>query len=81
MSLPDKATKHIPKHQVPIGAVKDGKVKIKDGETGKVGWRQGKKGFRRDYDGEPIAANFNNKDLKPAPKHHMHEGRKPHKGS
>ena len=81
MSLPKKASKHIPKKEAPIGSVKDGKLKVKDGATGKISYRQGLSGFKRDYDGEPIAANFNRKDLKNAPKHHSHDGRKSHEGS
>ena len=85
MSLPDKATKHIPKHQEPIGAVKNGKVKVLDGDTQKIGWRQGTTGMSKDYDGEPTSARHNVKDLKPRPKHHSHmgnkkEGHKPHQG-
>lgn len=65
--------------------VKDGKRKVKDGDTGRVSWRQGKKGFSKDYDGDPIAQNYNAKDLKKQPKHRPHfggkkRGHRPHKG-
>lgn len=80
MSLPDKASKHISRKQSPVGTVKDGKIKIKDGATGKISYRQGTTGMSRDYDGDPISANFNAQDMKSSPKHHTHDGRKPHKG-
>lgn len=64
---------------MPIGGVKDSKMKVIDGDTGKVSWRQGKKGFSRDFDGDPIAQNKNRKGLKDRPKHQVHEGRRPRK--
>lgn len=76
MALPDKATPHIPRKQAPIGARKDGKVKIVDGETGKVKWRQGRKGFLRDWDGDPIAQNYNRADAKDKKMHSPRMGRK-----
>ena len=79
MSLPDKATKHVSKPRDPIGAVKGGKVKVLDGDTGKESWRSGRSGMSRDYDGDPTSTAYNKKDLKPAPKHQTHKGRRPHK--
>lgn len=39
-----------------MGAQKGQKLKVRDADTGKVSWRQGKKGFVRDNQGgEPIA--------------------------
>jgi hypothetical protein len=74
--LPTKATKHITRHQQPVGAVKGGRLKVQDGDTGKISWRQGNIGFSKDWDGEPIAENYNAKDLKPRPRHHTHTGKK-----
>ncbi len=70
MSLPDRATKHIPKPQASIGAKKDGKIKVVDGRTGKESWRQGTKGMLKDYDGDPIAVNHTAAGLKHRPQHH-----------
>lgn len=70
MSLPDKGTKHIPKPQAPIGAKKNGKMKVIDGRTGKESWRQGTKGFMKDFDGDPTAMNHNRAGLKNRPQHH-----------
>lgn len=72
--MPDKSTKHVPKRRKKVGAIKDGKLKVKDGDTGKESWRQGKKGFARDWDGEPIAVNYNRSGLKNRPKHTPHSG-------
>ena len=79
MGLPDKSTKHIPKKQLAIGAVKNGKVRVKDGDTGKVGWRSGRSGMSRDWDGDAIATNYNKKDMKPSKTHSVHMGKKPKK--
>lgn len=79
MGLPDKATKHIPKKRLPVGAVKNGKVRVKDGTTGKTSWRSGRSGMGRDWDGDPIATNYNKKDMKPSKTHTVHYGRKPKK--
>ena len=83
--MPEKSTKHIARPQEPIGAVKDGKVKVLDGDTQRIGWRSGTKGMSRDYDGEPTAAQPNLRDLKSQPKHSAHmanktKGHKAHKG-
>ena len=41
---------------MPVGATKGNRVKVRDGDTGKVSWRSGKKGFVKDNQGgEPIA--------------------------
>jgi hypothetical protein len=69
MSLPDRATKHIPKPQESIGAKKNGKIKVIDGRTGKESWRQGTKGFVKDYDGDPIAVNHTAGNAKKSPHH------------
>lgn len=66
--------KHIAKPQAPIGSKNKMKLKIKDGATGKVSWRSGKKGFKRDWDGEPTSNNYNSKDFKPS--HKIHGGSK-----
>ena len=86
MSLPDRATKHIPKTQAPLGSKKNGKLKIIDGRTGKVGWRQGTKGFVKDYDGDPIAVNHTAEDAKKNPHHSprmsiKHRSHRPKMGS
>jgi glucose dehydrogenase len=54
-SLPKKATKHIPKKQLPIGSTRKGKLKVMDGKTGKIKWRSLKSGALRDLDGDPIS--------------------------
>lgn len=74
MGLPDKPIKKIPKHQAPVGARKKNKLKVQDGATGKIAWRSGKKGFRRDYDGDPTAANYSDRDMKIS--HKVHGGSK-----
>jgi len=86
MSLPKKATKHIARHPEPIGTVKDGKIKVLDGETQTTSWRSGRKGMLRDFDGEPTSTQHNLKDLKHQPRHHVHSGSRkqthtPHDGS
>ena len=83
--MPNNATKHITRPQAPIGAKKDGKLKIKDGDTGAVSWRQSKKGFRKDYDGDPTSKDYNAGDMKSFPKHSPHfggksKGHQPHMG-
>lgn len=85
MSLPDKGTKHIPKPQAPIGAKKDGKLKVVDGRTGKVSWRQGTKGFMKDFDGDPTSTNHNRAGMKKRPAHSprmsvKHKSHKPYMG-
>ena len=87
MDLPNKATKHITASPAPIGTVKDGKVKVLDGDTQKTSWRSGKKGMLKDFDGEPTSTQHNLKDLKPRPGvHHPRTGARrqkhvPHDGS
>jgi hypothetical protein len=76
MNLPDKSTRHIPKPQAPIGAKKNGKLKIVDGRTGKVSWRQGTKGFLKDFDGDPTATNHNKAGMKQRPTHSPKMGAK-----
>lgn len=66
--------KHIPKPQHPVGTKKKLKLKVQDGTTGKVSWRSGKKGFLRDYDGDPTSTNHNRSDFKPS--HKIHGGSK-----
>lgn len=86
MSLPDRATKHIPKPQESIGARKNGKIKVIDGRTGKVAWRQGTRGMMKDYDGDPIAVNHTAANIKKRPQHHPRDqvkmkSHKPYMGS
>lgn len=76
MSLPDRATKHIPKPQEPIGSKKKGKLKVIDGRTGHVSWRQGTKGFVKDFDGDPTARNHTAANAKQKPQHHPRMGQK-----
>ena len=45
-------------------------MKVKDGATGKIGWRQAKRGFLKDYDGEPTSQNHQFSDLKNRPQHY-----------
>lgn len=61
--------------------VKQGRLKILDGDTQRVSWRQGKRGFSRDWDGDPIAQNYNKEGLKSRPKHqpHMKSKQRPQK--
>ena len=54
-------------------------MKVLDGDTQKISWRQGRTGFLKDFDGEPIANNKNREGLKSRPKHQAHESRQPHK--
>lgn len=70
--MPDKSTKHVPKKQWPVGMVRRGKLKVRDGATQKTSWRQGTTGFARDWDGDPIAVNYNKPGLKDRPRHHPH---------
>jgi hypothetical protein len=77
MGLPDKPTKHITRPQDPIGTVKNGKIKVFDGDSGKVAWRQGRSGMSKDFDGDPTAANHNRSGLKPQPKHSPRMGKRP----
>lgn len=81
MSLPDRATKHIPKAQQPIGASRKGKLKVIDGRTGHESWRQGTKGFVKDYDGDPTAKNHTAGNAKNNPSHHprMNQKHKSHR--
>lgn len=86
MSLPDKATKHIPKPQAPIGSKNKGKIKVIDGRTGKESWRQGTKGMIKDFDGDPIAVNHTAKNAKKKPHHSprmavKHKAHRPYMGS
>jgi hypothetical protein len=53
--LPDKAFKHIPRPQAPVGTVKQGKIKVFDGDKQKMSWRQIRRGIIRDYDGDPTS--------------------------
>ncbi len=76
--MPDKPVKHIAVHQQPVGTSKNNRLKVKDGLTGKVSWRSGKRGFRIDWDGEPTSRNYNYKDFKPS--HKVHGGRKAKEG-
>lgn len=64
MGLPDKAIKHIARHQLPVGSKNKGRLKVKDGDTGKVSWRSGKKGFVKDYDEDPTSVVYANQDMK-----------------
>lgn len=73
MSLPDRATKHIPKPQASIGAQKNGKLKVIDGTTGRESWRQGKTGFIKDIDGDPISKAPAGSAAKNRPQHHARE--------
>jgi hypothetical protein len=84
-ALPPKSTKHISRKQAPIGAERKGKIKIIDGDTGTISWRQVRTGMSRDDDGDPIAHNRNYSEMKPRPHHKAHIGQKkkgmtPHMG-
>jgi len=86
MSLPDKGTKHIAKPQAPIGSIKDGKIKVVDGRTGKEAWRQGTTGMSKDWDGDPVSRNYNRAGMKKQPQHHpkmggKHRSHQPYMGS
>jgi len=73
MRLPTR-TKHVAKPQSPIGWVKDGKIKVQDGDSGKVGWRGARRGLFRDMDGEPTTARRNSEDAKVPRSHTVHRG-------
>lgn len=48
-----------------------------DGDTQKVGWRQGTTGMSKDFDGDPVAQNKNREGLKARPKHSPRMGKRP----
>lgn len=73
--LPEKSTKHVPKRQLGVGAVKNGKIRVKDGTTGKVSWRSGRSGMSADWDGDAISTNYNKRDMKQHKTHTVHAGR------
>jgi len=65
--------------------VKRGKRKVWDGDKQRVSWRQGAKGFAKDWDGDPTTKTYNKAGLKKQPKHSPHTGsrrpkHKPHMG-
>jgi hypothetical protein len=62
--LPKKTTKHIPKPETDVGWVKDGKVKVLDKDSGKIKWRGGRSAMSLDWDGDPIARNYDKESLK-----------------
>lgn len=74
MSLPDRATKHIPKPQASIGAQRKGKLKVIDGKTGRESWRQGRTGFIKDADGDPISKAPAGSGVKNRPSHSVRMG-------
>lgn len=61
--LPKRGTKHIPKHREAVGTIRDGKIKVRDGDTGKESWRSGRSGVSADWDGDAIAHNFDKESL------------------
>ena len=67
--MPKESTKHIPKPQNPIGWVKQGKIKVQDGDTGKVFWRSVRRGLVLDNDSEPTSQ-VHDKDLAKIPNNH-----------
>lgn len=75
MPLPTRP-KHIPKPQKPVGWIKDGKMKVQDGDTGKMGWRGVRRGLLRDFDGDPISTRHNVKNAKVPHSHTTHMGNK-----
>lgn len=52
------------RHQAPVGSSKNGRLKVQDGDSGKISWRSGKKGFVKDLDGDPISRVYANADMK-----------------
>jgi len=62
-----------------VVAVKNGKVKVKDGDTGNESLRSGRSGMARGWDGDAIANNYNKRDMKPSKTHQTHQGRRPKK--
>jgi hypothetical protein len=55
-----------------VGSIKDGKVKIKNKQTGKTSWRSAKQGLVKDQTGNPSAAKPKQIDRKT---HQAHSGR------
>lgn len=76
MGLPDKPVKRVPKKQAPLGSRKGNSLKVQDGDSGKVEWRQMKEGSIRDYDGDAKSAIGSNKDMQLS--HKLHGGSKSH---
>ena len=58
MVLPQKSTKHVARHREAVGTIRDGKIKVFDPDSGKESWRSGRSGMSADWDGEPIATNY-----------------------
>lgn len=78
MRLPKRSTKHVTNPQDPIGWVKHGRVKVKDGDSGKVGWRQVRRGMLSDFDGEPTSTRHNLKDAHDVNHHSVHKPKSNH---
>ena len=74
--MPKRTTRHIPKPQHPLGWVKEGKIKVQDGETGKVSWRGVRRGLLADFDGDPTSTRHNYKDAVDVNHHSVHMGKR-----
>ena len=57
-----------------MGTQKKGKLKVKDGDTGRESWRQVKSGVLKDIDGEPTSKRYNYSQMKKKPMHRTHVG-------
>ena len=55
-----------------VGTQRTGKINVKDGDSQKVSWSSGKKGWVKDYDNDPISTVYANKDMKIS--HRVHGG-------
>lgn len=53
--MPFKPTEDPGRTEYPIGMVKDGRIKVVDGSTGKPVWRSAKEGMVKDLDGDPVS--------------------------
>jgi hypothetical protein len=58
-----------------LGWVKDGKIKVQDGDTGKVSWRSVRRGLMADFDGDPTSTRHNYSEAKVTTTHSPRSGR------
>jgi len=56
--------------------VKQGKIKVQDGNTGKVAWRGVRRGLVLDYDSDPTSQNHTAAEAKITRTHSVHMGSK-----
>ena len=77
MRLPKRTTKHVARHQDPVGWTKNGKIKTKDSETGLTSWKGARRGLAMDLRGGDVTSTrINSKDAKVPRSHTVHRGRR-----